>query len=66
METSARNKMQNEPEQGGVIHEKVRVLLPIENGKVIRPADPTKDRYEFVNWVNSFTNEVSKMLVFSK
>lgn len=35
METSARNKMQNEPEQGGVIHEKVRVLLTIENGKVI-------------------------------
>ncbi|EFG0550810.1 hypothetical protein BOQ72_004963 [Escherichia coli] len=27
--------MQNEPEQGGVIHEKVRVLLTIENGKVI-------------------------------
>ncbi|EPB3524269.1 hypothetical protein ACRF11_004755 [Escherichia coli] len=35
METSARNKMQNEPEQRGVIHEKVRVLLTIENGKVI-------------------------------
>lgn len=36
METSAQNKMQNEPEQGGgVIHEKVRVLLTIENGKVI-------------------------------
>ncbi|WP_431520557.1 hypothetical protein [Escherichia coli] len=34
METSARNKMQNVPEQG-VIHEQVRVLLTIENGKVI-------------------------------
>ncbi|MDS1606298.1 hypothetical protein QPL26_24275 [Escherichia coli] len=52
METSARNKMQNEPEQMGVIHEKVRVLLTIENGKVIYSKNLLDN--EFVGCMDTF------------